>query len=564
MDKNLELELRAGYSKLMPSLNALSLWVENYLKEILYHCRLVYNYNIRIKSIESLIGKVDKLVKNGVKIESFEQAKDQINDFVGARLLIYVFKEASSLHSLLISDRKMTINSVNIHYHKHKKPPVISELIEKYKRQIDPKEQINETGYTGIHYIMKPNYEGLLYENTKEIPFDKFELQIRSIMQHAWTEIQHKLVYKGKEEYGFAEKEFAYFTGLSEMINTCDGMLAQLSMELSFTPTNPNIAIYSGNSSLFEKIANLVNEIEHTDHSANERYRILENFIAENNVEINKLQKTKVDDSSIGYLMELAELYLKGSHFHKAYEIYEKCKKVASKFNKYTWYLLRHAEASFYIDIEKQEVIKNIYEIKEILNNREPEEKDDVLCGGAAYLLWKCGLYEDDKEKRCKLLEDAAEFSLKALNYFKDEDNHKFFISFRLNLVYYYAELFNQNCDDKICLSNNNYDRKLIELQKYVDEAMSKSSIEDIDLVPSHLDTLAWYYYQLAISYEKYQGDINNAHKLINKAHDYIEECFRLWRESKKIEARDIWREHSLQIREMKNDIETKLRPAIN
>jgi ppGpp synthetase/RelA/SpoT-type nucleotidyltranferase len=47
-----------------------------------------------------------------------------------------------------------------------------------------------------------------------------FEIQVRSILEHAWAEIEHEVVYKSGMEFpGQFKRRFAAIAGLLEMID---------------------------------------------------------------------------------------------------------------------------------------------------------------------------------------------------------------------------------------------------------------------------------------------------------------------------------------------------------
>ena len=64
------------------------------------------------------------------------------------------------------------------------------------KRVMDPE----RFGYSSLHYIVEYTPERLKLIEYKYFTGIKFEIQIRSILQHAWAETEHDLGYKSKNE----------------------------------------------------------------------------------------------------------------------------------------------------------------------------------------------------------------------------------------------------------------------------------------------------------------------------------------------------------------------------
>lgn len=73
-------------------------------------------------------------------------------------------------------------------------------------------------GYASLHYILKlkePRYSLAEYSNCKDV---KFEVQIRSVLQHAWAEINHDLGYKNKKDVPVdIQRDFSRISGLLEL-----------------------------------------------------------------------------------------------------------------------------------------------------------------------------------------------------------------------------------------------------------------------------------------------------------------------------------------------------------
>lgn len=141
----------------------------------------------RIKEEQSLEGKLEL---KGEKYKSL----DDITDILGARVICFfsddVDKVASIIEGLFNIDWANSVNKRN---------------------QLTPE----AFGYLSLHYICSLPKES---NYPKELKNKKFEVQIRSTLQHTWAEISHDLGYKS--EYGVPKKitrEMSRVAGLLEI-----------------------------------------------------------------------------------------------------------------------------------------------------------------------------------------------------------------------------------------------------------------------------------------------------------------------------------------------------------
>ncbi|MEV7988647.1 hypothetical protein [Micromonospora sp. NPDC085948] len=76
-------------------------------------------------------------------------------------------------------------------------------------------------GYLSLHYVVRVQREQCSLRDFKKYQNFRFEIQIRTILQHAWAEIEHDLGYKSKEELpsGF-QRRFSRLAGLLELADT--------------------------------------------------------------------------------------------------------------------------------------------------------------------------------------------------------------------------------------------------------------------------------------------------------------------------------------------------------
>lgn len=141
---------------------------------------------VRAKAIESFTQKAMTLHDGKLKYsEPFQQIQDQI----GARIIVYYKSDISEVEKLL----QKTLRHIERR-----------DFIEEKNRSL-------EFGYEGVHYIFSlPTH--VLPDNLcgSSVP-DFFELQIKTLFQHAWSQAEHDLTYKPNTVWNSDEKKYIKF-----------------------------------------------------------------------------------------------------------------------------------------------------------------------------------------------------------------------------------------------------------------------------------------------------------------------------------------------------------------
>jgi ppGpp synthetase/RelA/SpoT-type nucleotidyltranferase len=154
------------YDQYCEKYSAFSTTIENRLKEIFEQQHLkIHSITSRIKTRESLINKLSTA-------DTLYNDLSEITDIAGIRIIICFEDELDCIASI-IKDEFVVAKSVD-------------------KRKVLATDRF---GYLSSHYIvtLKPTN-----------PYADFfsrcaaEIQIRSILQHAWAEIEHNIGYKNK------------------------------------------------------------------------------------------------------------------------------------------------------------------------------------------------------------------------------------------------------------------------------------------------------------------------------------------------------------------------------
>ncbi|WP_098743527.1 hypothetical protein [Paenibacillus sp. EZ-K15] len=153
----------------------------------------VHSITCREKHFKSLEGKLQKNTNKYNKLED-------ITDLAGLRIITYFSDEVDLIASLI--EREFEFDAEN--------------SIDK-RKILDP----DRFGYLSMHYVIK------LKDNRASLPeYSRYtdcyaEIQIRTILQHTWAEIEHDLGYKSKLEIPKdIRRNFSRLAGLLEIADS--------------------------------------------------------------------------------------------------------------------------------------------------------------------------------------------------------------------------------------------------------------------------------------------------------------------------------------------------------
>lgn len=181
-DQELLIEYESRYSNYLIDL---AVRLEKHLIDNLTGEKRIDRVTARAKSPNRFIGKAGKIEKDQRK---YSDPLRQIQDQIGARVITFYLDDVEK----------------------------ISKIIDKYYRSIESKllipENESEFGYVGKHYILFIPEDLFLDEESKKILPNFFELQIKTLFQHAWSEANHDLGYKPDEILTALQKRQIAFT----------------------------------------------------------------------------------------------------------------------------------------------------------------------------------------------------------------------------------------------------------------------------------------------------------------------------------------------------------------
>jgi ppGpp synthetase/RelA/SpoT-type nucleotidyltranferase len=152
----------------------------------------------RTKNLPSLLEKLDR--KGYQDIE-------EVTDMVGVRVITYIESDVEKVCHLIESAFLI---------HKDKSTDKSKEL------------QINEIGYRSVHYICELGAHRVSLPELAQFENLHFEIQVRTVLQHAWAEIEHDRSYKFAGELPIAiKRRLNLLAGCLEIVDREFDTLAQ-------------------------------------------------------------------------------------------------------------------------------------------------------------------------------------------------------------------------------------------------------------------------------------------------------------------------------------------------
>jgi putative GTP pyrophosphokinase len=163
-------ELKTAYQRTYPFAERLQAALKGEINELLSSNNITLGVPIesRIKTLDSLSGKIERKI---LTLNSVEE----LDDLVGLRLILLFRRDVEKVCKLL-----ETFEIVN------------SE---------DTSQRLMETqfGYQSLHYVVRLPREWLSVPTLRGLGDLKAEIQVRTLSQHIWATVSHKLQYKQEE-----------------------------------------------------------------------------------------------------------------------------------------------------------------------------------------------------------------------------------------------------------------------------------------------------------------------------------------------------------------------------
>ncbi|MEZ8699870.1 GTP pyrophosphokinase family protein [Vibrio lentus] len=194
------------YIKSQPVFKRLSNKVESFLIEYFEMNSIGYHIvTSRVKTIDS--------VREKGKSTKYTDPINQIQDFAGIRIITYVEDEVATIREII--ENNFDIDEAN----SSNKSEALG---------------IDKVGYQSVHYVAKLKEDRLRLPEYKQYEGKCFEIQIRTILQHAWAEIEHDRNYKFSGELrDDLSRRFKILAGVLELADKEFNAISQQIDDLS-------------------------------------------------------------------------------------------------------------------------------------------------------------------------------------------------------------------------------------------------------------------------------------------------------------------------------------------
>ncbi len=178
------------------------------LKPLFTHLLIQHNISFlqietRVKSLPGFLDKVYRVLSTG------REFSYNCTDLIGVRLITYYMEDVYKIAKLI--EQNLKVHSQNLEYDSFNRSP-------------------DQFGYSSIHFKVSLLPEGKYSADVDSFRDLVFEVQIRTVAQHAWATIDHKLRYKTTEE--IPKPILRQIFQLSALFELADNQFANIKKQL--------------------------------------------------------------------------------------------------------------------------------------------------------------------------------------------------------------------------------------------------------------------------------------------------------------------------------------------
>lgn len=179
---------------------------------------------------------------NKAKLKKYKDPKSDIQDFAGIRVITFVKSDVIKACDLIKS--QFEIDEVN---------------------SVDKGEELGDdrVGYRSVHYVAKFKEDRLSLPEYKKFTGLNFEIQVRTILEHAWADISHDRTYKFNNNLtnvNDIRRRFALAAASLEMVDREFDRLANEIEQLSIQVADGNLSFSIDGTSLLAYLENKFGE----------------------------------------------------------------------------------------------------------------------------------------------------------------------------------------------------------------------------------------------------------------------------------------------------------------
>jgi len=492
--------------------------------------------NVPIYLTKWRIKKKDSLY---LKTKRFNKIKnlDDITDYAGLRILCLFEDDIFTIHKYLIQTlckERYDVREFKIYNWPNEVYIQLLKSTAKEKfNKIKISSSIKPSGYKSLHYIVWANIRGKAYP---------IEVQLRTLLQDVWGELEHTLSYKKGNIHPHIKKSFSL---LARDLETSDMLLTHLkeisekqicTEEFFVTKARPRNYFYYEEElipdsfkqekikSLWEKYSNPINDKE-LKNSETKWLSKARNCFTELDNELIQLKKT---DNKVKYILDVEEAFLLFSEreYDKALNIY---KNLLEEYKDHYVIHFRRGEI-FFIKGKIEEALSCFDNAEQILSNTNSNYLNKYIVKlRLAYTYWSLGHEYIDTA-----IKEISE-SKKIYDKFLLETNGDDF-NLLNNMGWYHLEKYIINKNIMAQKTNKEEREKfLIALEESFKLAEEKCFQVEAVLEKnptSHMyDTVSYFYYQKYLKNKK-ELDLEKARNYCSNMHDtvdYTSFTFKSW-----------------------------------
>jgi len=178
--------------------------LQAHIQDALTGIQRIDRVSARAKSPDRFLGKAMK--RKDDHTLKYEHPFEQIQDLVGARVIVFYKQDVD----------------------------VVSAAVDRYFRRIEGRDlvpdAVNQFGYVGRHFILAMPEDVIDDGAERGKTPEFFELQVKTLFQHAWSEAEHDLAYKPSEPLSTLQQRQIAFTAAQAW--GADQIFEQLHAEL--------------------------------------------------------------------------------------------------------------------------------------------------------------------------------------------------------------------------------------------------------------------------------------------------------------------------------------------
>ena len=521
MGDKAELQLRRVYTRQYGRLEAAQAFTSAALdgfKALHQSDQVAQQIQLRIKSVDSVMKKLEKKKINmQARSITLERLSRDLGDLVGARVLLYLEDGYQPFHDWICGDRSpFEIKLVKLHFRFNASdfPDVLGPNVNPAKVRKVP----NKTGYFGVHYDCRINDASL--QGRPEQPIERVEIQVRTLIQHSWSEVYHQHLYKSDGEKPQELVEIGRLGVVATTLRHSEREMSEARREFGFARRyTPDDA--PDHSGAWSEAQEIVRQLDSEQPAPATRAAILKEFRSTHGEAVDAKLAEIADDDDVSMLLDVAELYLKCHAWVDARELYKALMPHAGA--KLGWIYFRMSEA-----FSGEGLLRHARERLKQLNTwsqDDPAMSSELaarMFAAASYQAWDIG---DNK-----LSKSFGDRALALIEEHASDLHPDFVVKATVNAVYFQTEYARDELPP-------------YEWSEYLADAsrLARQVITSNQENSKRLDSKAWLLATLAEGAEA-TGDDELARELIGEAWKAINDCFEQW--DRKTPQSEQWETH--------------------